>query len=371
MISAAPEAISEVRSRNVALNAREYEQRQIVLQSRPTMVYMELTQNCNLSCRMCRSANTFDRAKNMPDELFSSVIDQLGATASTLDLHGWGESTMLPDFTAKLRAAAATGARLRLVTNAQLITAEQFEVICSSNGVVAVSLDAATPELFAQLGRGDLNRVVANVRKGTAIARQCGAGQVYFNTVVSRYTLHQLADIVALAKSAGVERVVLSPIKTAPDHCADLGDVPSDVREQLSRAAERARQLGVVLQLGAALHGEHVIPEALPTTCSSPWSHALVAYNGDVLFCDHLLNHPEYSMGCLRTTGFDNIWNGTKFQAVRRAHVAAEQARVVGFNYQKCNWCYSRRYMDADAPQIPSETGREVSTRAPGARRLL
>jgi radical SAM protein with 4Fe4S-binding SPASM domain len=355
---------------NAALNAREYHERRVMLRSRPTMVFVELTQNCNLTCRMCRSAGGYDASRNMTDGLFELVIQELGETASWIDLRGWGESTLLADFSAKLRRAAESGARLRLVTNALLIEASHFEVICQSAGVVAVSVDAATPDLFAQLGRGDLKRVMKNVRVGVDVSRTCGMGEIYLNTVVSQFNMHELPDIVSMAASAGVTRVVMSPIKTFPGHCAGLESASDEIREYVAAAAARAIEVGVVLQLGASLHDDHVVAEALPSTCASPWSHALINYNGEVVFCDHLLNRPDYSMGSMLHLSFGDIWNGEVFQNLRQAHVDAERSRVVGSAFQKCNWCYARRYMDGDPAPIPLERLREVSTRAEGARRL-
>jgi radical SAM protein with 4Fe4S-binding SPASM domain len=370
MIAVSTTVAASERIRNAELNAEEYRLRKLVLRSRPTMVYIELTQNCNLSCLMCRSANTFDRSKNMPDALFERTLEELAPTATWVDLRGWGESTILPDFTAKLRITARTGARVRLVTNGLLITPEHFELICGTDGAIAVSVDAASPELFAQLGRGDLNRVVANVREGTAVARRIGRGDVYFNSVVSQFNLHELPGIVELAASIGIERVVMSPIKTWSGHSAGLEDVPRELQEAVARATATANALGMTLQLGAALHPSQAVAEALPSTCASPWTHALIDYEGHLIFCDHLISKRDYAMGNVASHSFESVWNGEVFQSLRRLHVEAEQSRRLPMAFQKCTWCYHNRYKDAESPPLADEARREVSNRATG-RRLL
>jgi radical SAM protein with 4Fe4S-binding SPASM domain len=371
MLAVSTTATPSTRTRNAELNADEYRLRKLVLRSRPTMVYIELTQNCNLSCLMCRSANTFDRSKNMSDALFERTIEELAPTATWVDLRGWGESTILPDFTAKLRVTAATGVRVRLVTNGLLIAPEHFELICGTDGAIAISVDAASPDLFAQLGRGDLHRVIDNVRAGTAVARRIGRGDVYFNTVVSQFNLHELPAIVELARSIGIERVVMSPIKTWSGHTVGLEDVPGPLQEAIGRATATANAHGMTLQLGAALHPSQTVAEALPSTCASPWSHALIDYEGRLIFCDHLISKRDYAMGNVASNDFESVWNGEVFQSLRRMHVEAEHSRRLPMAYQKCTWCYSNRYKDAEAPPLADEMRREVSNRATGARRLL
>lgn len=362
---------TDIRAANAALNAEEYRLRKVHLSSRPTMLYVELTQNCNLTCAMCRSAGTYDSSKNMPDEFFARLIDELAPTATWIDLRGWGESTILPSFTGKLRQTATSGVRVRLVTNGLLITEEQFELIFGTAGAVAVSIDAATPALAGQLGRGDLRRVLVNARLGCDVAHRLGKGELYIHTVASTFNLHELPALVDLARSLGVSRMTVSPIKTWKGHGADLANSPVETRHQLSLAVARAATAGVTVQLEAALQQDDVVAEALPTVCASPWSHALISYAGELIFCDHLVNKSEYSMGSLMTHPFEAVWNGPTFQGLRRAHVEAEASRDVGRAYTKCNWCYANRYMDSEPAPISSEMIREVSNRAAGARRLL
>ncbi len=102
---------------NRQLNLAEFGRRQARLESLPRALFIELTENCNLSCPMCRSAGPFDRAKNMDPAIFAKVADALFPTAEIVDLRGWGESTILRNFPDYVERTLAHGCRIRLVTN--------------------------------------------------------------------------------------------------------------------------------------------------------------------------------------------------------------------------------------------------------------
>jgi radical SAM protein with 4Fe4S-binding SPASM domain len=327
------------------------------------MLYVELTQNCNLKCNMCRSGGGFDPSKNMPHELFARIVSELMPYATMVDLRGWGESTILPTFAAQIQAAAASGVRLRLVTNGLAITEEMWTLILQTDGVIAVSIDAVDSALARDLGRGDVGKALAHVRVGAAVQRRLGTGHIYLNSVVSTFNCAEIDKVIAVAAELGVTKVVLSPIKTSPGAYAQLSLSRVDLRALLERAAARGRASGVTIHLAAALEPDLAIAEALPTTCSSPWSHAVISYNGELLFCDHLINHFDYSMGNIVNVPFRQVWNGAAFQSLRRAHVAAETSRSLGECFRKCTWCYSNRYQDSEPAPIPGEETREVSSR--------
>src|SRR5689334_5871779 len=97
------------RRENASVNADEYHERRLLLRSLPTIVYVELTQNCNLHCVMCRVPRRYDPSKDMAADIFDAVARQLMPTATVVDLRGWGESTILKHFEASLERVTGTG----------------------------------------------------------------------------------------------------------------------------------------------------------------------------------------------------------------------------------------------------------------------
>jgi MoaA/NifB/PqqE/SkfB family radical SAM enzyme len=354
--------MSERRALNALQNEEDYVERRVVLKSLPTMLYIELTQNCNLSCEMCRSAQQYDPSRDMEAEIFDMVSKELFPYASMVDLRGWGESTILRDFEKRLRATLDSGARVRLITNAHAMTEKLWEMFFEGDNIIGVSFDSASPETFKKLGRGDFARVERNLRQGVAIRDKRGRGFIYLNVVVNSFTLGELPMIVRLAADIGLTKVVVNPIKISQKQLTHLSHVANNIPHVLDEVYALAAKLGLKVQLGSALEENLVVEYGLPATCSNPWSHALIDYRGHVGFCDHLINRPEFTLGSLKESSFESIWNGSAFQGLREEHIRAEKTRSLSNTFWKCSWCYRNRYLDSEPSSIEADSDREVST---------
>jgi radical SAM protein with 4Fe4S-binding SPASM domain len=350
------------RASNAKANEKDYLERKLVLNSLPTMLYIELTQNCNLSCKMCRSAQGYDPSRDMDNSVFDLVVKELFPYASMVDLRGWGESTILHDFDKRLRSALDSGVRVRLITNAHAMTEKLWEMFFEGDNVIGVSFDSASAEVFSRLGRGDFARVVRNLRQGAAIRAKRGRGSIYLNVVVNSLTIQELPALVRLSADIGLTKVVVNPIKTSQDQVTHLRHALNRIPNIIDEVQRAAAESGVKVQFGSALHEDLVVDYGLPTICSNPWSHALIDYKGRVGFCDHLINHPEFTFGSLKESSFESIWNGKAFQDLRAEHIQAEKQRSLSKAFWKCSWCYHNRYLDSEPSAIEAGSSREVST---------
>jgi radical SAM protein with 4Fe4S-binding SPASM domain len=352
--------MTERQAANARLNQQEYEARRTRLDSYPTAVIMELTRNCNAACRMCRDQIAYDPTLDMSLSLFESVAATLFENASYVDLHGWGESTVHPRFLPMLRTAVSYGTCVRIVTNGLGVTAEMWETLFSGGGQACVSVDSASPETFAKLGRGDLNRVVKHLRDAARIRRAAGRGKLSLNVVASSLTLNELPDIVRLAHDVGVETVGVNPIKCPSDWLLNLRQARDLIPGVLEAAGAVAAELGIKLFMGAALDEQNTDPDALPLVCSNPWSHILIDSDGTVGFCDHLIHHDECNVGTFSRAHFEEVWNGPLFVNVRELHVRAGTERSLPEPYKKCTWCYYNRYADPEFITMQTANHREV-----------
>ncbi|MFG1995337.1 SPASM domain-containing protein [Actinoplanes sp. NPDC048988] len=345
-VTAQPFELTERRIDNQQLNLREHAAGETRLISRPLAVFIELTQNCNLHCPMCRSAGEYDSSRDLAWELFDRAAAELFPTAHIVDLRGWGESTVLADFARAVARAAEHRVQLRLVTNGQINRPAIWDFMMRAHAIVAVSCDAADPQLFASLrAGGTIERLRATVAALVDARDRYGAPRdaVHFNTVASLENLHDLPGIVELASDLGVGRVVVHPIVT---HLSD----PVHLRHDLRRTetayedmARRARDLGVIVQVGSAPDTALAIPELVRRpACMHPWSYAYVSYDGGVGFCDHMIGTERYTLGSLRDSSFEQIWNGPDWVAVREQHLSGR----ISDRFAPCRYSYAHRYID-------------------------
>jgi radical SAM protein with 4Fe4S-binding SPASM domain len=301
----------------------------------------------------------------MSEETFSRIARDLFPSASVVDLRGWGESTILKNFDERVARTIEAGPRVRLVTNALVLKPSTWELLMQAAAMVVVSVDAATTATFSALGRGSLAKVIASIATG-AKARDASAsgGKIFFNTTLSSLSLPELPGVVTLAAQHGVTRITLFPIGTTRNDPLHLCHSREILPTALHAAAAMAGELGIELRFGVSLTEDLVVSEALPDLCSHPWSYCYIDYAGRVGYCDHLVGHPEFTLGNLMGAQFDAIWNGSAFQSLRDAHVRARESAgaSLGNGFGHCTWCYSRRYVDFEDETHPSAINSVVST---------
>ncbi|KAK1184381.1 radical SAM protein [Streptomyces sp. NBS 14/10] len=357
-----PFEMTERRRKNQVLNIEEYRNGALHLSSKPLALFVELTQNCNLQCPMCRFGEKYRTEWNMSEEIFDKLADELFPFAHLVDVRGWGESTMLPDFGKFVARALNHRVRLLLVTNGQINRRPVWDIMMRAHGMVTVSCDAATPELFAKLrAGGTITRLTRTVRSIVEARERYSAPRdhVRFNVVSSMDNLDDLVNIIDLAARLEVSTVVIHPLVA---HFAD----PSHLRHDLDRterayadAAERGRREGVVVQLGAAPDPSLALPEMVRRpACMHPWSYAYVRYDGSVGFCDHLIGSDEYALGSLRDSSFEEIWNGEAWQQLRRAHLSGD----IPDKFAPCRYTYAQRYVDFEHMVHPDRAAGLVSS---------
>jgi len=344
------------RQANVTLNREEFAKGAVVLRSRPQVLFIELTENCNLRCVMCRSVSRYDASKNMDRDLFQDVAGKLFPSASIVDLRGWGESTILKDFPFYVEEAARYGCRPRVVTNLTVSNDQLWRRLVAHDAIIAISFDAARAETFAKVRPGsNLDRILANLGVITDECRATGRllDDIYFNTVAQADALEELPGIVDIAAEHGLRRVHVNPVTLPPGNPGHLGRHADRVRRALAALKERSAATGVEVSLGAALDESLADLDVAAKRCTHPWVYCLINHSGKVGFCDHLIGEgsQRYLLGDLYDHSFEDIWNGSAYQELRRQHVG--WADGLDERFEECNWCYRNRYADFEHLTIP------------------
>ncbi|NEC89964.1 radical SAM protein [Streptomyces sp. SID12501] len=371
-LPSAPFELTDLRKNNQQLNIAEYQSGATVLESRPLALFIELTQNCNLRCPMCRFGEKYDPKLNLDEAVFDRLTEELFPTAHVVDLRGWGESTMLPQFGEFVARAVKHRVQLRLVTNGMVNRRPVWDMMMRAHAMVTVSCDAASPELFAKLrAGGTIERLVGTVESLVEARDRHGAPRenVCLNVVSSIDNLGELADIVRLAARLDVPLVSIHPLVTGLDDPSHLRNDLERTQQAYEEAAETGRREGVVVQLGAAPDPSLALPDMVRRpACMHPWSYAYVRYNGQIGFCDHLIGgDSDYTFGSVADQSFEEIWNGRQWQGLRAAHVSGD----IPEDYMPCRWTYAQRYIefehllhpDRASGLVTSETHQQVTLR--------
>jgi MoaA/NifB/PqqE/SkfB family radical SAM enzyme len=320
--------------------------------SRVGEIYVMLTWDCNLRCRMCPfwGARGFCHTEGTGDESLEveRLLDWIPTGRGgprTVTLSG-GEPLLYPGWAALAHGLADRGVRVALTTNATGLASVAEEDLRSLHQI-NVSLDgpAAVLERLGRGGRGTLDAAIEGLRRVLdlgdedrprlrllAVSTPEGAGQlaallerldrqgIAFDDLLLQHAMfldEETARRQQLKLSATIGEGV--PIWRALVDEPGRMD-PAALQADLSALRARPERSMVSPTLEgpelAAYYGsgDHV-PAAAGDFCLSPWLDLGITPAGDVWLC------PGHPVGNIRTQGFESIWNGESARALRLALV--------------------------------------------------
>lgn len=317
----------------------------------PRALYIELTDRCNLSCPMCRSAGF--KGSVLPFETYIEIAKNLFPHASFIDLRGWGESTTLKNFEDYLDVALKYGKKIKLITNAAINRPKLWEKLGESGVLVGVSFDASDEATFAAIrGGASMEKVIRNL-KILAEAYQTHQGNVadylYFCITASGTNLSHLSRIIEIGRSLGINHFKIEPLKTNKEDTDNLFYHKEKVRSVLQDLAALVKEDSALkIELSASLTEETTILQKTKKVCIHPFDYLYVNSKGGLGFCDHLNGVEEFVWGQWDgIEGFQKFWNGDKMIQFRKEHEKVLKGEKI-VSCEDCNWCYERRYADQE-----------------------
>lgn len=338
----------------------------------PSMLMLEISSLCNLRCFMC--AKTLGYIGTPPDRLIDmEIVERLAPLLPFLDyvdLSGvWGEALIKPELYLRILAMLKRhGIVVRTISNGTLITRTvASEMVRLGLDILSLSIDAARPETYGRIRAGaELDDVLSGLRFLREEKERQGraAPRIDFLVLGMRDTIGELPDVVRLAAAHGASRVVLQEMidfKEVRGQSLAWGHREMG-RRWYDQAALVARETGVELSLlppdqfdppAAAEEHKEARGErrAAPLKCCFlPWEMAVVTTVGDVIPCCTMFS----SMGNLREKGFEEIWRGEPFRALRRALLSDTPPRT-------CVICSARGWRENEAGPELREAGALLS----------
>lgn len=157
----------------------------------PVNVLIEVTNACNLRCRMCfiwgEGVSRHRDIGFIREEVWKAAIDEIATWPInvTLDLHGAGEPLLHPDFfTITAYAKSKKNISVGFLSNATLLDDEKARAVIET-GIdwAAFSVDGAQKEIFEYYRRGaSFEKVEANIERLLSL-RKNNKPAVIFNMV--------------------------------------------------------------------------------------------------------------------------------------------------------------------------------------------
>jgi MoaA/NifB/PqqE/SkfB family radical SAM enzyme len=282
--------------------------------SKLSVAYLELTNKCNLKCKMCTFQKMQEKIGYMPKAAFESYIDQLSDIGvNTLFLQLGGESLLHPEFKEFLNYAIQKRDRdqrigMVLWTDNGMLFDKNI-----ADTVVNLKVDSI---YFSLDGIGQVND---NIRLGSN-----------YSTIEKniKYLLEKRGD----AKKPSVEIYTVDYGKTEQEKM--------DLYRQWIHLVDQIVLIALIMPdntVGNQTSFSNCIRTSPPAPfCKNPFTQMTISWDGKVSTCpmDYAF---QMDLGDATKESLKEIWNGPKFQALRKATVL--KTFPVGFPCYGCeNW---------------------------------
>ena len=336
--------MNETAERNRILNDRERAGKKTTLSSLPTILQVELSADCNLTCSIC-ARNEFPYGPgHLPIDLFDTLTF-LFPSLEKLILHGYGEPLAHPEFQTIMQRVAGFACHTSFYTNGTLLFGDRARaVLIGDVDEIAVSIDSSDPDLFEDIRTGaSFSRVTGNVGEFILARNERGMDtpKIVVAAVAMKETVDDLPALTEFAADLGADAVEVNYLMAYKKELVKRSLFFD--QERANHALEEVRRRAIDLGL------EPRLPEPFSLgskdSCSSEeflcpriYDFSYIGYDGNVRPCCF----PLLYLGNIAEEGFLDIWNNEAYRKLRKSFADGSPPPF-------CRECLSGTYTDVDS----------------------
>lgn len=308
----------------------------------PVELIVNDTLRCNLRCVMCPLPKK-NRCADMDFRLFCKIAEEGFPYAGRVTLSVAGEPFMNRNFFRQFALIRRHKVRLSLFSNATLLPeGEKLLRVIQSLDCLFVSLDGATKKTYERIRKGgSFGKVINNIQRFNICRSALPIRKrpaLIFWLVLMRANIEELGEYIQLALRAGADGIGFSHATIFNNRIKNASLVfhKELANEKLMQAKRMLVSCGLRIWAFPPLFSPAQDKKAVLSLspCRFAWERAVIELNGDVYPCC-APNRKDLLMGNLTTQSMRDIWNGSRYQALRRSFKA-------GRLYAPCLHCYQR-----------------------------
>lgn len=307
----------------------------------PQSLILDITNNCNLRCIMCRTQLLKEKS------ITWNYLDFLTATKNFsprgVALGGTGEPFMNKELGSMIENLYDRGIKVTVNTNGTLLG--NVGNWLKKVNLFKISLDACTPESYKLIrGDGDFREIISNIKK---IREQ--EISVRLEYVVMSINYKEIKEFIQFAKGLKVNGVffrLFQGTNLPKDPEIDFCYIPT-LKEELLIAKQTAKKLKIRSNLPDLCQkldyikrrysGEKIIDNRRDHICLLPWLQFFIRADGETAPCCQLLELEDLSTGNVFET--NNIWNSDKMKKLRNLFLYKK-------NYDIFSSCQDCEFLD-------------------------
>ena len=314
------------REKNILLNEIEIADKKVVLKSLPRVLEVELTQNCNLKCKMCKSYSKTNGYEELNESQISVLVD-LFKYIETIIYIG-GEPLIYKNIETLFDVANKFHIKQEMITNGLLLTKEIIKKIVDYDIKVTLSIDSLNKDIYENIRvGGNLNTLLQNI-KAIYEYRSLKHSKREFaiNTVLSKWNIeyeNNFIEIINFAKEYN--------FKTINIYC-DNNEFDKDLQKkyiekfnsQREDLIKLAKKYDIKLNIYFGYLNENINKDEVDCKfCffpwkKLPWSKMYIKFNGIVNIDRRCPKIGDFSENITREHLINNIWNGQRMLFFRK-----------------------------------------------------
>jgi len=307
--------------------------KQVALASGPLFAWVAVTNRCNLDCSHCQrgllKSQGLLEAREMPWKVFETFASEILPHLKRIQFGGsnFGEQLMASHWDTCFERVSKQKVGISLVSNGTLLSAERIKAMVAAGVEFNFSLEGTTEESYEAV-RGCKFTKFLNIIKQTCeekIIRADSGARVNLGFTASRNNIEEVTKLLRMAAQLGIDRVTITHFVPWRETQRQLSLVYH--KELANRMFERAERLASELELLVDLprpfrignnmeeskyHEGDLKSVSIP--CYHPWQSVSINERGDVMPCCAT----SAVMGNLMRSTFSAIWNGRKYEKLRR-----------------------------------------------------
>ncbi|MGC8663586.1 MAG: tungsten cofactor oxidoreductase radical SAM maturase [Thermoplasmata archaeon] len=292
-------------------------------------IYVEITNGCNLSCKMCYRNFWEDSIGFMNKDLFKKLMIQLNDfdTLETFHFGGIGEPLIHPDFSEFLEMAKKKFTTY-VSTNGTLLNEKiSRKIIDLGIDRIIFSIDSPEEQGFKDIRGISKNIIYRNIKNIISMKREKRQDfpELEIEFVAMKSNIKDLPGIADVANDLGVAKIMISNLLPMKDEQAKeiVYDNITPYEKYIKEFMMKAMSLRIMI----------ILPEFKLRTervCDfMERKSTVVSWDGSVVPCYRFLHtYPEYifgrrkivkkySFGNITERSLSNIWNSEEYMKFR------------------------------------------------------
>lgn len=276
----------------------------------PTIIQIEPTNRCNLSCPACPVSHGLDRSiGDMDFGLFEQLVQDLHPYLLAMLFWDWGEPFLHPRAYEMIRLATDKGINVMASTNGHLFADKEHavNVVKANLDVLVFSIDGLEQKTYEQFRKsGKLEIALEGVRNVLQEREKQKSLLPLINLrfIVNKFNEHEIPLTKDFAEALGVDILTLRKFLSVSDF--------DDIFQLENRLIPHEK----MFQLPKRDSGDELV-RVQNNPCKNLWNCPTIHWDGQVFSC-FMDYKEERPLGNLQKESIKSIWGGADYKNLRQ-----------------------------------------------------